>query len=147
MALYVSSHSKNSPNDLQMLSDAPAHRIFCLLGPVDPSSASLPEVLCVVQVALEGEISRASTQASDGTNPACTIARPRARRQAGNAVTTHAGGSTLSSSNTLVARARSVAKIGGHVYRPPDVHCCHILALLFPLVAYSASFAMLGAQI
>jgi len=64
MALYVSSHYKNSPNDLQMLSDAPAHRIFCLLGPEDPSSASLPEVLCVVQVALEGEISRASTQAA-----------------------------------------------------------------------------------
>ena len=48
---------------------------------------------------------------------------------------------------TLVARARSVAKIWGHIYRPPDVHCCHILALLFPLVACSASFAMLGAQI
>ena len=64
MALYVSSHYKNSPNDLQMLSDAPAHRIFCLLGPVDPASASLPEVLCVVQIALEGEISKASTQAA-----------------------------------------------------------------------------------
>jgi N-acetyltransferase 10 len=32
MALYVSSHYKNSPNDLQLLSDAPAHRVFCLLG-------------------------------------------------------------------------------------------------------------------
>lgn len=34
MALYVASHYKNSPNDLQMLSDAPAHHLFCLLPPV-----------------------------------------------------------------------------------------------------------------
>ena len=31
--LYTSAHYKNTPNDLQMLSDAPAHRIFVLLGP------------------------------------------------------------------------------------------------------------------
>ena len=41
---------QNTPNDLQMLSDAPAHHIFVLLGPVDPDQSSLPEVLCVVQV-------------------------------------------------------------------------------------------------
>ena len=41
---------QNTPNDLQMLSDAPAHHIFCLLGPVDPTSNTLPEVLCVLQV-------------------------------------------------------------------------------------------------
>jgi N-acetyltransferase 10 len=41
---------QNSPNDLQMLSDAPAHHLFCLLGPVDPIKKSLPEVLAVVQV-------------------------------------------------------------------------------------------------
>jgi len=28
MSLYVSSHYKNSPNDLQLLSDAPAHQLF-----------------------------------------------------------------------------------------------------------------------
>ena len=44
MALFVASHYKNSPNDLQMLSDAPAHHLFCLLGPISPSSTSLPEV-------------------------------------------------------------------------------------------------------
>ncbi|PVD33452.1 hypothetical protein C0Q70_04708 [Pomacea canaliculata] len=60
MALYVSSHYKNSPNDLQMLSDAPAHHIFVLLGPVDISKTALPEVLCVLQVCLEGEISKTS---------------------------------------------------------------------------------------
>lgn len=59
MSLYVASHYKNTPNDLQMLSDAPAHHIFCLLGPLSSTSTlnSLPEILCVVQVCLEGEIS------------------------------------------------------------------------------------------
>lgn len=60
MALYVASHYKNSPNDLQMLSDAPAHHLFCLLPPVPPTQNALPEVLAVVQVCLEGEISRHS---------------------------------------------------------------------------------------
>ncbi len=56
MSLYVSSHYKNTPNDLQMLSDAPAHHIFCLLGPFNAGSSmsGLPEILCVVQVCLEG---------------------------------------------------------------------------------------------
>ncbi|XP_041966822.1 RNA cytidine acetyltransferase [Alosa sapidissima] len=60
MALYVASHYKNSPNDLQLLSDAPAHHLFCLLPPVPPTQNSLPEVLAVVQVCLEGEISKQS---------------------------------------------------------------------------------------
>lgn len=64
MALYVASHYKNSPNDLQLLSDAPAHHLFCLLPPVPPSQNSLPEVLAVVQVCLEGEISRQSILSS-----------------------------------------------------------------------------------
>ncbi|VUZ41498.1 unnamed protein product [Hymenolepis diminuta] len=58
MALYVSSHYKNSPNDLQLLSDAPAHHIFCLLAPYDPNSGRVPEILCVIQVCLEGKINR-----------------------------------------------------------------------------------------
>lgn len=64
MALYVASHYKNSPNDLQLLSDAPAHHLFCLLPPVPPTQNSLPEVLAVVQVCLEGEISRQSILSS-----------------------------------------------------------------------------------
>ncbi|GAU44634.1 hypothetical protein TSUD_379130 [Trifolium subterraneum] len=32
MSLYVASHYKNSPNDLQLMSDAPAHHLFVLLG-------------------------------------------------------------------------------------------------------------------
>lgn len=60
MGLFVASHYKNTPDDLQLLSDAPAHHIFCLLGPTDPDTQTLPEVLCVVQVSLEGEISKKS---------------------------------------------------------------------------------------
>ncbi|KAE8897977.1 RNA cytidine acetyltransferase [Phytophthora fragariae] len=66
MALYVSSHYKNTPNDLQLLSDAPAHHVFALLGPgaeAQGNAGQLPDVLCVVQVALEGEISKASVKA------------------------------------------------------------------------------------
>lgn len=58
MSLYVSSHYKNSPNDLQLLSDAPAHRLFALLGNIDNNNekGSLPDILCVIQICLEGEI-------------------------------------------------------------------------------------------
>ena len=41
---------QNSPNDLQLLSDAPAHHIFVLLPPVTASQTTLPDVLCVIQV-------------------------------------------------------------------------------------------------
>lgn len=59
MALYVASHYKNSPNDLQLMSDAPAHQLFVLVPPVTEDN-KLPEPLCVIQVALEGQISRES---------------------------------------------------------------------------------------
>lgn len=58
MTLYVASHYKNSPNDLQLMSDAPAHKLFVLLPPMDTASSGLPEILAVVQVALEGTLSR-----------------------------------------------------------------------------------------
>ena len=64
MALYVASHYKNSPNDLQLMSDAPAHQLFVLVPPVDDSAGVLPEPLCVVQVALEGRISKESVHSS-----------------------------------------------------------------------------------
>ncbi|XP_053201477.1 RNA cytidine acetyltransferase-like [Panonychus citri] len=63
MALYVSSHYKNSPNDLQMMADAPAHHLFCLFGPSESESknrSKIPEVLCFLQICLEGEISQSS---------------------------------------------------------------------------------------
>ncbi|KAK7858864.1 rna cytidine acetyltransferase 1 [Quercus suber] len=71
MALYVASHYKNSPNDLQLMADAPAHHLFVLLGPVDESKNQLPDILCVIQVCLEGQISRKSAirSLSDGYQP------------------------------------------------------------------------------
>ena len=61
MALFVSSHYKNSPNDLQLLSDAPNHLLFVLLPPIkEAKEVTLPEPLVVVQVALEGQISKQS---------------------------------------------------------------------------------------
>lgn len=63
MALYVASHYKNTPNDLQMMSDAPAHHLFCLLPP-GKKTGTLPEVLCFIQVCLEGKISKESVMNS-----------------------------------------------------------------------------------
>lgn len=62
MALFVSSHYKNSPNDLQMLSDAPAHALFVLLAPTRSDTSKLPDVLCAIQVCLEGRISTKSAK-------------------------------------------------------------------------------------
>lgn len=50
MALLVASHYKNTPNDLLLLADAPAHQLYVLLGPVDETQNALPDVLAVVQV-------------------------------------------------------------------------------------------------
>ncbi|CAK7262937.1 N-acetyltransferase 10 [Sporothrix epigloea] len=71
VALYVSSHYKNTPDDLQLMSDAPAHELFVLVPPVAEDSSRLPEPLCVIQVALEGRISRQSVLSalSRGTRP------------------------------------------------------------------------------
>ncbi|KAG8198246.1 hypothetical protein JTE90_021503 [Oedothorax gibbosus] len=57
VSLFVVSHYKNSPNDLLMMADAPAHRIFCLIAEKEPN---IP--LCAIQIALEGDISPESSQ-------------------------------------------------------------------------------------
>ena len=64
MSLYIASHYKNTPNDLQLMADAPAHRLFVLLAPVNEKANALPEILCVIQVSLEGAISRGSASAT-----------------------------------------------------------------------------------
>ncbi len=56
MFLFVSSHYKNSPNDLQMLSDAAGHEIYCLLGPLTDKTR-LPDILCAIQICYEGDLS------------------------------------------------------------------------------------------
>jgi len=62
MTIFVSSHYKNTPNDLQMLSDAPAHQVFVLMGPLEQATqyGKLPDILCAIQVSFEGEISQKS---------------------------------------------------------------------------------------
>lgn len=64
IALYVASHYKNSPNDLQLMSDAPAHQLYVLVPPINSDGARLPEPLCVIQLALEGQISKSSVHNS-----------------------------------------------------------------------------------
>lgn len=57
MSLYTAAHYKNQPNDLQMLSDAPAHHLFVLLGPKameQGGTGQLPDVLVVLQVGATG---------------------------------------------------------------------------------------------
>jgi len=66
VALYVASHYKNSPDDLQLMSDAPSHELFVLVPPISEDMKKLPEPLCVIQVALEGQISRQSVLDSLG---------------------------------------------------------------------------------
>ncbi|XP_053616527.1 RNA cytidine acetyltransferase [Plodia interpunctella] len=66
VAILVASHYKNSPNDIQLLADAPAHCLFVLLAPTPPNATSMPEVLCVIQMCLEGSISEKSVSASLG---------------------------------------------------------------------------------
>ena len=60
MSLFVSSHYKNTPNDLQLLSDAPAHKIFVLCKSIDKQrkSKGLPDIYCAIQVCEEGGISK-----------------------------------------------------------------------------------------
>ncbi|KAE9398560.1 DUF699-domain-containing protein [Gymnopus androsaceus JB14] len=70
MSLYVASHYKNQPNDLQLMSDAPGHELFILLPPLntenkdDGEADVLPHPLAVIQVAFEGRISRDSILSS-----------------------------------------------------------------------------------
>lgn len=64
MSLFVSSHYKNTPNDLMLLSDAPTHRIFVLLPPFDPNTKVIPPILVAIQVAVEGSITSEHIKAS-----------------------------------------------------------------------------------
>lgn len=50
VALFVASHYRNTPNDLLLMADAPAHHLFALLGPLDETVNALPDILAVAQV-------------------------------------------------------------------------------------------------
>jgi N-acetyltransferase 10 len=61
MSLFVSSHYKNSPNDLQLLSDAPSHSIFVLCRSIEKNSSStkgIPDIYAAIQICEEGGISK-----------------------------------------------------------------------------------------
>jgi len=47
VALCVASHYRNTPNDLLLMADAPAHQLFVLLGPLDGTVNVLPDILVV----------------------------------------------------------------------------------------------------
>ncbi|CAI4230919.1 unnamed protein product [Auanema sp. JU1783] len=64
MSIYVSAHYKNSPNDLQMLSDAPAHHLFVLMAPIKEEDTEIPDVLAVIQVCFEGNLSKDTVSSS-----------------------------------------------------------------------------------
>jgi N-acetyltransferase 10 len=74
MALLVASHYKNTPNDLLLLADAPAHQLYVLLGPVDETQNALPDVLAVVQA------SRQHQQRSPGMMKADPFQQPHVDR-------------------------------------------------------------------
>lgn len=50
MSLFVASHYKNSPNDLQLLSDAASHSLFVLVKKIDKDDKGLPDILVAIQV-------------------------------------------------------------------------------------------------
>ena len=71
VGLLAASHYRNTPDDLLLLADAPAHRLFVLLAPPTAGGGdradrppSLPDVLAVAQVALEGGIARDAARAA-----------------------------------------------------------------------------------
>ncbi|KAG8510796.1 RNA cytidine acetyltransferase, partial [Galemys pyrenaicus] len=114
MALYVASHYKNSPNDLQMLSDAPAHHLFCLLPPVPPTQNALPEVLAVIQVCLEGEISRQSilNSLSRGKKASGDLIPWTVSEQIRTLVAFQVEGSSALPSIQII---KGVIEVGGHI--------------------------------
>lgn len=72
-SLFVSSHYKNTPNDLQLLSDAPSHFLAILLGPLDKTSkkSGLPDVLVAMQLCFEGSVNKytVDTNKNRGVKP------------------------------------------------------------------------------
>ncbi|EDO08001.1 GNAT acetyltransferase 2 family protein [Babesia bovis T2Bo] len=62
VAVLSSSHYRNSPDDLLLLSDAPAHKLLVLMAPnLDSEDSEFDlksSVLCVLHVAIEGRIDK-----------------------------------------------------------------------------------------
>jgi len=58
MTVFSSSHYRNSPDDLQLLADAPSHRILVLTSPLTFVANFLPDILSAIHFSYEGQISR-----------------------------------------------------------------------------------------
>jgi len=56
--ILTSSHYRNSPNDLQMLYDAPSHRIMVLLNLLTFSVGIVPDIIGALHISYEGKISK-----------------------------------------------------------------------------------------
>jgi len=56
MSLFVSSHYKNSPDDLMMLADSPTQRLYMLCPDIRTNNKGIPDVYGVVQGVLEGHL-------------------------------------------------------------------------------------------
>ncbi|ELQ73971.1 putative P-loop ATPase fused to an acetyltransferase [Trachipleistophora hominis] len=54
MSIFVSSHYKNTPDDLKIIADEPDHHVFVLLAP--EKEKKLPRIICAAHVALEGKV-------------------------------------------------------------------------------------------
>ncbi|CAK5009430.1 unnamed protein product [Meloidogyne enterolobii] len=66
MFIYVAAHYKNSPDDLQLLSDAPAHHLFVLMSPIASDQNYVPQIMAVIQICLEGAISKQTVISKQG---------------------------------------------------------------------------------
>ncbi|KAH0793554.1 RNA cytidine acetyltransferase [Histomonas meleagridis] len=71
VALSVASHYKNEPDDLIMMSDSPNHRIFAMIPPISEIVNGVPDIICYIQVSLEGRITQDQTldAINRGKNP------------------------------------------------------------------------------
>lgn len=66
-SLFVSSHYKNSPNDLQLLADAPAHLVFALIPTLGDDASCVPDIYCAIQVKFICHTMRVGYRASHGS--------------------------------------------------------------------------------
>jgi len=72
MSVFATSHYKNSPDDLQLLADAPNHKLFCLIPKVDEESRAVPDVFVAIQVCLVNDlIEEKSSKKSDELEKNC----------------------------------------------------------------------------
>jgi tRNA(Met) C34 N-acetyltransferase TmcA len=67
VSLYVSSHYKNTPNDLLLMADAPSAELFVLLGPVDQSKVSERGMWLMVAVLVDNGLLLAWTGPLQGS--------------------------------------------------------------------------------